>query len=213
VITTKPTGFSRYFSKAELQALGKSGLRKSPDVFERIQPWFLYFLSTFQNCEGTPSNRAIMDAKIEQIAQNARIPSLGLEAPATAFAKLQGFSDKDYALMIRAELQARQFINPSDYSKTATEMYIRGEVQKIQVWQFHYYAGGNPRGLSMIKKLWNDRMLRDRNRAWMPTILREFAKGDAFVAVGAMHLGGPHGLMPMLSRKGYVVTPIRFVFR
>lgn len=49
-------------------------------------------------------------------------------------------------------------------------------------------------------------MIRDRNRAWTPKLVEELqGEGVSFVAVGAAHLIGPHGLPRLLSREGYEV--------
>ena len=53
------------------------------------------------------------------------------------------------------------------------------------------------------------RLLVDRNRAWLPQILALFARsGRAFVVVGAAHLVGPDGLLALLRAKGYAVEQL-----
>jgi len=50
------------------------------------------------------------------------------------------------------------------------------------------------------------RLLVDRNKAWLPKIEALFARtGRALVVVGAAHLVGPDGLVAMLKAKGYTV--------
>src|SRR6266487_457536 len=50
------------------------------------------------------------------------------------------------------------------------------------------------------------RLLVDRNKAWIPKLEALFArKGHTFVVVGAAHLVGPDGLISMLRVKGYTV--------
>jgi len=52
----------------------------------------------------------------------------------------------------------------------------------------------------------SQRLLVDRNKAWIPKLEALFArKGRAFVVVGAAHLVGPDGLIAMLRAKGYTV--------
>ena len=47
------------------------------------------------------------------------------------------------------------------------------------------------------------RMLEARNRAWMPKIEGFLRSGQTyFVVVGAAHLGGPNGLIPLLRARG-----------
>jgi uncharacterized protein YbaP (TraB family) len=53
------------------------------------------------------------------------------------------------------------------------------------------------------------RLLVDRNRAWLPKIDALFARsGRAFVVVGAAHLVGPDGLLALLKAKGYAVEQL-----
>jgi uncharacterized protein YbaP (TraB family) len=50
------------------------------------------------------------------------------------------------------------------------------------------------------------RLLVDRNKAWIPKLEALFArKGHTFVVVGAAHLVGPDGLISLLRAKGYTV--------
>jgi len=51
------------------------------------------------------------------------------------------------------------------------------------------------------------RLLVDRNRAWLPKLEALFARPKpAFVVVGAAHLVGSDGLIAMLKAKGYTVV-------
>lgn len=53
------------------------------------------------------------------------------------------------------------------------------------------------------------RLLVDRNRAWMPKLDTLLSRsGRAFVVVGAAHLVGPDGLIAMFRAKGYKVAQL-----
>ncbi len=53
-----------------------------------------------------------------------------------------------------------------------------------------------------------DVMLHDRNKNWIPKI-EEFAKKDkVFFGVGAGHLGGSEGVVNLLRKAGFTVTPV-----
>jgi uncharacterized protein YbaP (TraB family) len=51
-------------------------------------------------------------------------------------------------------------------------------------------------------------MLYDRNASWIDTLERVHAAGGGFVAVGALHLLGPHSVLEILSQRGYKITRI-----
>ena len=53
------------------------------------------------------------------------------------------------------------------------------------------------------------RLLVDRNRAWLPQLDALLSRGGrAFVVVGAAHLVGPDGLLAMFRAKGYKVAQL-----
>jgi uncharacterized protein len=49
-------------------------------------------------------------------------------------------------------------------------------------------------------------LLFDRNASWIPELEDMSTKGDAFVAVGAMHLLGPGSVVDLLGKAGFDVT-------
>jgi uncharacterized protein len=49
-------------------------------------------------------------------------------------------------------------------------------------------------------------LLYKRNASWIPAIEKMNADGDAFIAVGAMHLVGPRSVLELLEKKGYKIT-------
>jgi len=53
-------------------------------------------------------------------------------------------------------------------------------------------------------------LLAERNRSWIPKIERFIAQNNTFIAVGAAHLGGEDGILRLLERKGYTLTPVKF---
>ena len=51
-------------------------------------------------------------------------------------------------------------------------------------------------------------MLEERNHHWVTEMPEMMQKGSSFFAVGAGHLGGPTGIITLLRKQGYTVTPI-----
>ena len=51
-------------------------------------------------------------------------------------------------------------------------------------------------------------MIGDRNRSWVPVIEGMVASGDAFIAVGALHLCGPDAVQRLLAAKGFSVRRV-----
>ena len=53
------------------------------------------------------------------------------------------------------------------------------------------------------------RLLDDRNLSWIPKLEVAFKEKPTFVAVGAGHLGGKKGVLSLLRKKGYQVSPVK----
>ncbi len=62
------------------------------------------------------------------------------------------------------------------------------------------------------KAYWDDwfvrQILTERNHLWMPELLPLLEAGNSFITVGALHLFGEEGLLNLLEKEGYELTPI-----
>jgi uncharacterized protein YbaP (TraB family) len=47
-----------------------------------------------------------------------------------------------------------------------------------------------------------------RNENWVPQIEAMIREKKTFIAVGAGHLGGPNGVIRLLEKKGYTISPV-----
>jgi uncharacterized protein YbaP (TraB family) len=54
-----------------------------------------------------------------------------------------------------------------------------------------------------------DLLLYDRNRKWARNLDTLFPQRSLLVAVGAAHLPGPGGLIDLLKKEGYTLTPVK----
>ncbi len=53
-------------------------------------------------------------------------------------------------------------------------------------------------------------LITDRNRKWIPVIEKASAAESVFYAVGAAHLGGAEGVINLLRKRGYRLTPVKY---
>ena len=81
-------------------------------------------------------------------------------------------------------------------------MRIRGTA--LQQLALAREVGTSPAVFDGFKKY----LLVDRNAKMRTAALPLLEKGNAFIAVGALHLPGPTGLVALLRESGYTVTPV-----
>lgn len=53
-------------------------------------------------------------------------------------------------------------------------------------------------------------LLTKRNKNWIPQITKAVKVNPIFIAVGAGHLGGETGVISLLRKEGYTVTPVMY---
>lgn len=54
-----------------------------------------------------------------------------------------------------------------------------------------------------------DELLKKRNDKWMAILPGLMEKKSQFIAVGALHLAGPDGILQQLQQSGYTITPVK----
>lgn len=54
-----------------------------------------------------------------------------------------------------------------------------------------------------------DFLLKNRNEKWIASLKPILTKGNAFIAVGALHLPGDDGLIKLLRKEGYHIAPVK----
>ena len=94
-----------------------------------------------------------------------------------------------------------------DLYRTNLVLYETGRIALIEIFS-DWMAERHMPDLKLDEV--NDRLMADlldgRNAAWLPRLLPVVAEGNAFVAVGALHLVGESGLIAALEREGYTAT-------
>jgi uncharacterized protein len=56
---------------------------------------------------------------------------------------------------------------------------------------------------------YDSELLTKRNENWIPRILEIAAEKPTFFAVGAGHFGGDNGILALLAKQGYKLTPVK----
>ncbi len=57
---------------------------------------------------------------------------------------------------------------------------------------------------------YSDLLLTNRNKKWIPEIIEQAKLKPTFFAVGAAHLGNDVGVINLLRKQGYTVTPVNY---
>ncbi|WP_146585075.1 TraB/GumN family protein [Puniceibacterium confluentis] len=178
----------------------------------KFQPWYLSMLLSIPPCATAALQQAQgLDGRILDIALAADVPTQSLESFDTVFNLFKAAPLEEQIAMMQAALVAPQ--TSEDLFATLLASYF--EEALTESWQVSRLLSRRLSPLdpaqsdAMFAQMQTD-MLDNRNRAWIPVILKAVEEGPIVVAVGAAHLQGDTGLLNLLEARGFTLTRQRF---
>ena len=176
---------------------------------EQMRPWMLFSLLSFPVChiQAQMQGAEPLDRHLSDRALELGIREIGLETYEEALAVFKRTPIEEMMSLMTA--QSLQFDREEDLFATNLGFYARGNVGAVLEFGL-YMAEKEMPGVDIrdVQERFLDELLVARNIAWMPALLREIRRGNAFVGVGALHLAGDAGLIELLRAEGYTVTLI-----
>jgi uncharacterized protein YbaP (TraB family) len=172
------------------------------------RPWIVAGMISVPLCEsrrkldGLPT----LDETIGERSVNLGIPLVGLE---TVEEQLSVFARLPLDLQVKY-LVAVAKIGPqiNDYFETLIRLYERRQITAYMPFAKRAESQASPEDEAAMMAFVEEQVVRTRNHRMAERAARLFAKGGAFVAVGALHLPGSEGLVELLRGQGYKVSPI-----
>jgi len=122
----------------------------------------------------------------------------GLETMAYQMSLFDSIPYKDQALMLLDAVRGTSL--ESDMFDETVELYKQQKIEALVDMVGDSDEGGTAG--------FEDVLLNNRNRNWIPVMAKKMNNGPVFFAVGAGHLGGQQGVIRLLKKEGYTVTPV-----
>ena len=190
-----------YFTKeqmTELLAFMDSEMGVTTEMFHKMyggmKPFFIMQNITQLNFEGPTES---YDLTIMQLAGENEIPLIGFETFEQQLGFFDAVSQEDMASMIMESIQDPK--GQRKEMKKLMKLYSKQKVDKF----IPLMTKQSPEFMQFA-----DLFLYDRNKAWIPTLKKEISDKQCFVAVGAAHLFGEGGVIDLMEKEGYTITPI-----
>jgi len=168
-------------------------------MLERIKPAFLTVFAYDIDPNGM-QNGSIKSYEMEffEMANNAKKPVSGLETLEFQMSVFDSISYEDQAKMLVDALKAGDSEN--DDFKVMTDMYLSQDINSmVEMIGEDEIMGGDES---------NDILLTGRNKNWIPVMTELMKTKKVFFAVGAAHLAGETGVIHLLRKEGYTLTPV-----
>lgn len=171
-------------------------------LFKNMKPFFLYMLVDIDMGSLMRDDIKSYEMEITEIANEDNKPVLGLETLDFQVSLFDSIPYQDQADLLVQSIEDK-LTAPEDEANRSSELlfqtYVNQDLNAI---------------LSEIKKSdvgfanFSRLLLDNRNRDWIPKIEEIIRESPSFIAVGAAHLPGETGVIHLLKKAGYTLTPI-----
>jgi uncharacterized protein len=173
-----------------------------PEFIEGLQPWVVTSLIGKSVCEAKrAATNFTLDQSLVFQAQLSNVPVLGLETISEQLHVFADFSIEDEVKMMLDALSPQ--VPHEDVLATLINLYQQRRVTVALLLARKY---GNSAGLGHLNERFTTALLGKRNVNMAKRAAPLIDKGQAFIAVGALHLAGDDGVVELLRKAGYQVT-------
>jgi len=182
------------FVKGKMSEKGLPG-----GMFERMKPMFLSTLFSTDDDGGLTTNSRMTSVEMElyRMARRRKLESAGLETAAYQMAIFDSIPYEAQAKMLVESLRSAEGAEGGeDELAQMLKMYREQDINAMEK-----MIGDSEYGMGN----YDDILLKNRNRNWIPIMGRMMREAPTLFAVGAGHLGGESGVVALLRKEGYKV--------
>lgn len=169
-----------------------------PLLARRLKPWVVAVTLSMPQ----PRTGRFLDMELYQRARRQGKAVHGLETASEQIAVFDDLKMQDQVRLLRATIERHDEIAPM--LEALHEAYLDRDLAAMQSIQSEYMEGADPR----LVRLVTGRMIDARNARMAERSAKHLESGDAFIAVGALHLPGEQGLLQRLADRGYRIERV-----
>ncbi len=155
-----------------------------------------FMISTFLLKEYVGDQPASFELALLSMASNRQMPISGLE---TIESQMAVFDSIPYESQVEDLLEmVRDSVEMNDLFRDMIDSYIAEDLSTLYSTTKDYFDSEDEMKFLLYK----------RNNEWINVLNEKLGDKALFVAVGAAHLGGEQGIINLLKKEGYTLTPI-----
>jgi len=171
-----------------------------PMVTKKLKPWAVVVtLSTPPADTGE-----ILDLLLYKEAKKLQIPLHGLETVEEQLAVFEVFPLNQQVILLKETLKHLDEM-PKIFNRLH-ELYLKRDLTTLMEFGVEYMRDSNDN--KQLVDAFYKRMVDDRNLRMVQRMQKRLREGNAFIAVGALHLPGEKGLLKLLEVRGYLVSAV-----
>lgn len=201
-VQIKDGSFFDYFNQQQTDSIfvwakEKFGMEEEAfrSSFSKMKPFVVTQLGVQLHFIGKTES---YEVSLEEIAKSNDIKIKGLETIEDQMTLLNSLTKDQQAEMLMETI--RNGNKGIEQVKKMEQVYANQDVHAL--YKMIQDEGG-------VIKEEQQQFLDQRNENWIPQIKDFIQANSTFIAVGAGHLGGPKGVIKLLEKEGYTLTPIK----
>ena len=177
-----------------LEVLAPIGLPR--DVVNKLKPWgvLLNLRNPVRAEHGTP-----LDMQLVELARARRLPLSQIEGVEEQVFTFDEFPMESQVALLKHSLAHRDEL--TELAERTLEAYLERDLAAI--WRLReQFAARHPQ-IAAHQAAMTKRVVHDRSVVMAFRMQRQLRRGEAFIALGALHLYGDKGVLALLQDDGY----------
>lgn len=168
---------------------------------ERYKPWAVAVLSQYPKAE---QDGVVLDEKLQHYAESWGMKVIGLETAPSQLAIFDRMKETLQMDFLNSTLEDADILD--DQHTELKGYYLARDLGAIYDMSERLFTKMHERYPALSDYL-KDQVLTRRNKSMTQRMLPLF-QTSTFVAIGALHLPGPHGVLHQLEESGYEIWPV-----
>jgi uncharacterized protein len=184
---------SEDFERA-VEVLGPIGLPR--DVVNKLKPWgvLLNLRNPKRAEQGAP-----LDSQLLELARERRLPLSQIEGVEEQIFTFDEFPMEAQVALLKHSLAHRDEL--AELAERTLDAYLKRDLAAI--WRLREEFVARHPSIASHQAVMTKRVVHDRSVVMAFRMQRQLRRGDAFVALGALHLYGEKGVLALLAADGY----------
>jgi uncharacterized protein YbaP (TraB family) len=177
-----------------VEHLGPIGLAR--EVVNKLKPWgvLLNLRNPKRADQGAP-----LDSQLAELARARRLPLDQIEGVEEQIFTFDEFPMESQVALLKHSLAHRDEL--AELAERTLEAYLAGDLAAI--WRLREQFVARHPQIAAHQAVMTKRVVHDRSVVMAFRMQRQLRRGDAFVALGALHLYGEKGVLALLDADGY----------
>lgn len=176
------------------------------DAIKSFKPWLIASQLMLPANDGKNITPGI-ELQLETIASAKNIQLGQLETVDEQLDLFDKLASKDQVDMLLSTLE--MFDQVDDLTETLMQAYLQGNLLKL--YEMNDKLNADEKNVHLRALMVE--LIQHRNQRMFQRMQKYISKGDAMIAVGALHLPGDAGILNLLHQTGWKLTPVTMTWR